>query len=71
MNAPEFRPDEGGDEGGSGHSHWMMIACCVPMIAIAIGLVVAGVVSVGFLIVAIGCLAMMAMMMLMMMKGGE
>lgn len=71
MNAPELRPDdEDGNEGGGGHSHWMMLACCVPMIAVAIGLVVAGVVSAGFLIVAIGCLAMMAMMMLMM-KGGK
>lgn len=70
MNAPELGPDEDGNEGGGGHSHWMMLACCVPMFAVAIGLVVAGVVSAGFLIVAIGCLAMMAMMMLMM-KGGE
>lgn len=70
MNAPELGPDEDGNEGGGGHNHWMMLACCVPMIAVAIGLVVAGVVSAGFLIVAIGCLAMMAMMMLMM-KGGE
>lgn len=70
MRASETPPDDGGNDNGGGHGHWMMVACCVPMIAIAIGLVVAGVVSAGFLIVAIGCLTMMTMMMLMM-RGGE
>ena len=46
------------------HRHgWLMIACCVPMIAIAIALVAIGVVSPGFLLVALGCTAMMALMM--------
>lgn len=46
----------------AGH-HWMMIACCVPMLVIAIALVAAHVVSVGFLVLALACTAMMALMM--------
>ena len=52
----------GGHEGHGGH-HWMMIACCIPMIVIAIALVAAGVASPGFIFVAFACLAMMWMMM--------
>ncbi len=48
--------------GGHGHS-WMMIACCIPMLVIAGGLVAAGVVSPGFLLYAVGCTAIMALMM--------
>ncbi|MEO8092413.1 MAG: hypothetical protein ABI726_06870 [bacterium] len=45
-----------------GHSRWMMIACCVPMLLIAL-LLVAGGAGVGFLIIAVACTAMMAAMM--------
>lgn len=45
-----------------GHS-WTMIACCIPMLLIAVVLVVTGVVGVGFLFVAVVCTAMMALMM--------
>jgi len=45
-----------------GHS-WMMIACCIPMILIAVALVGSGAVSPGFLVVAIACTAMMTLMM--------
>ena len=48
--------------GRFGHG-WMMIACCIPMLAIAVALVIAGVISGGFLLFAIGCTAMMALMM--------
>lgn len=51
---------------GAGHRHGhrlMMIACCVPMLVIAVALVATGVASPGFLIVAIGCTVMMAVMM--------
>lgn len=48
--------------GGGGHG-WMMIACCVPMLIIAGALVATGVVSGVFLLYAIACTAMMAMMM--------
>ena len=46
-----------------GHGHWMMIACCVPMLAIAVVLVATGAVGSGFILVALMCTVMMAMMM--------
>lgn len=46
----------------SGHS-WMMMICCIPMVAIAIALVATGVVGSGFLLGAGLCVAMMALMM--------
>ncbi|MGE0308052.1 MAG: hypothetical protein AB7N61_07230 [Acidimicrobiia bacterium] len=50
-----------------GHQHgghsWMMIACCIPMLAIAVLLVATGAASPGFLLVAVMCTAMMALMM--------
>ncbi len=52
------------EKGGQGdHGRWMMIACCVPMLVIAVVLVATGVVGFGFVIVAIACTAMMALMM--------
>ena len=51
------------EHGRHGRHGWMMVACCIPMLAVAIGLVAAGVVSAGFLLVALGCTAMMALMM--------
>ncbi|MHB1849076.1 MAG: hypothetical protein ACYCVO_08710 [Acidimicrobiales bacterium] len=56
---------------GHGGHGWMMVACCIPMLAVAIGLVAAGVVSAGFLLVALGCTAMMALMMRGMDHGGH
>ncbi|WP_328478405.1 hypothetical protein OHS71_08400 [Streptomyces sp. NBC_00377] len=53
-------PQQGGRPGGHG---WMMIACCIPMIAIAVVLVATGVVGIGFIFVAIACTGMMAVMM--------
>ena len=50
---------------GAGHHSrhsWMMIACCVPMLVIAVAIALSGA-GVGFLFAAIGCTAMMAMMM--------
>ena len=66
-------PDSGhgGDAGGHRRHGWMMIACCVPMLVIAIVLVVTGVASPAFLIVALGCTAMMAMMTGGMNHGGD
>ena len=50
--------------GGHGKGHgWMMIACCIPMLVIAVALVAAGVVSTSFLVFAVACTAMMALMM--------
>ena len=48
---------------GHGAHHWMMIACCIPMIVIALALATAGVVSPSFIFFAFMCLGMMWMMM--------
>lgn len=61
-------PDIGGEgveaPGHRGRSHsWMMIICCIPMLVIAIALVATGVVGPGFIVVALACTAMMALMM--------
>ena len=45
-----------------GH-HWMMLACCIPMLLIVIALVVTGVVSASAILYALACVAMMAVMM--------
>ncbi|MEX2106190.1 MAG: hypothetical protein WD810_04760 [Solirubrobacterales bacterium] len=55
--------------GHGGHGHWMMIACCIPMLVIAIALVATGVVGAGFIVVALMCTAMMALMMMGMSRG--
>lgn len=58
-------PETGTQHGKGGHAGhgWMMIACCIPMLAIAVALVATGVVGVGFIFVALVCTAMMALMM--------
>jgi hypothetical protein len=58
----EARPEENSPSHRRGHG-WMMIACCIPMLVIAVVLVATGVASPGFLVVAIGCTVMMAVMM--------
>ena len=63
----EPRGNGGMRHGGHG---WMMIACCIPMLLIAVALVAAHVVSIGFLAVAIGCTVMMALMIRGMGHGG-
>jgi hypothetical protein len=52
-----------------GHA-WMMIACCIPMLVIAVILVATGVASPAFQAVAVGCTLMMALMMGGMSHGG-
>lgn len=54
--------EHAGHPSGGGHS-WVMIVCCIPMLAIALVLVATGVVSVAFLIFAVACTLMMALMM--------
>ena len=71
MNQQRTQSDGPGGHGGhSGHG-WMMIACCIPMLIIAIVLVATGVAGPGFILAAILCTAMMAMMMGGMSHGGE
>ncbi|MBF6557519.1 MAG: hypothetical protein IVW52_15425 [Acidimicrobiales bacterium] len=54
-----------GQMGHSGHGghHWMMIACCIPMIIIVVALVAAGTIGVGWVLFAVLCVGMMALMM--------
>ena len=61
------QPAEPSGHGGHG---WMMIACCIPMLVIAVLLVATGVVSAGFLVFAVVCTALMALMMRGMSGGG-
>jgi hypothetical protein len=49
----------------------MMMACCIPMLLIAVALVAAGVASSGFILVAVACTAMMALIMHGMSHGDE
>ena len=58
---PHMEQDEKGKHGG--HGRWMMIACCIPMLVIAVALVATGVAGVGFIFAAVMCTLMMAMMM--------
>lgn len=59
-------PHDGhGDHGGHGRygrHRLMMIACCVPMLAIAAALVATGAISVSFLLFAIACTTLMFLM---------
>lgn len=59
-----------GQKKKAGHSRWMMIACCVPMLVIAAIIAIAGA-GFGFLVVAVMCTAMMALMMGGMSGGGD
>lgn len=66
-------PEQGGatDDAGlaptTAHRHGghglMMIACCIPMLLIAGVLVLTGVLTPGFFLLAVACTAMMALMM--------
>ena len=64
------QPASTSGHGGHGGHRWMMIACCVPMLAIAVVLVATGAASPAFLFIAVGCTLMMAMMMGGMSHGG-
>lgn len=64
------KPGPSGSHRHGGHG-WMMIACCIPMLVIAGVLVATGAASPGFLVVAVGCTLMMALMMRGMGHGGS
>ena len=59
-----------GGHGGHGGHRWMMVACCAPMLLIAIALVISGVANAGAIAFALACTAMMALMMAGMGHGG-
>jgi hypothetical protein len=63
MSEPQLHEAQPGHGTGHGSHGWMMIASCIPMLAIAGVLVATGVLSAGFLLIAVGCTAMMALMM--------
>lgn len=70
----QIRPDQHearGTHAGHGGHRWMMLACCVPMIAIALVLVVTGVAGAGVIFAAVLCTLMMALMMRGMGDGGH
>lgn len=52
-----------GSPGGHGGHGWMMLACCVPMVLIAVTLVATGVAGSGALVSALLCVVMMGAMM--------
>ncbi|MDT2006954.1 hypothetical protein FXW78_24665 [Rhodococcus opacus] len=49
--------------GGRSRHHWVMIACCIPMLVVAVALIATGTVGIGSLVFAVACLGMMAVMM--------
>lgn len=59
-----------GHHAHSGH-RWMMLICCIPMVAIVVLLIASGTAGSGALLWALGCVAMMAAMMLMMPGGHD
>lgn len=71
MSAPgghgPHEPDS--SKGSGGHGRWMMIACCVPMLAIAAIIAISGA-GLGFLAIALVCTALMVLMMGSMSHGG-
>lgn len=71
MTTLDDKPTAPHDQRHGGHGHWMMVACCIPMLVIAIVLVATGVAGAGFIFVAIMCTAMMWMMMRGMSQGGD
>ena len=60
---PHTRRADGHQAAGHAGHGWMMIACCIPMLVIAVALVASGVASPGVLFAAFACTAMMALMM--------
>ena len=56
-------PAHGQDQHGHGGHGGLMIACCIPMLAIAGVLVATGAASPSFLVIAVGCTLMMSLMM--------
>lgn len=63
MTGHQFDDRSDKPHGGHGGHSWLMIACCIPMLAIALALVVSGAASPGFMFAAIACTLMMALMM--------
>jgi hypothetical protein len=65
----QLNPHTGTGHDAHGGHRWMMLICCVPMIAIVLLLIVSGTAGSGAVLWALGCVAMMAAMMFMMPGG--
>ena len=65
MSTPQHRPDLPGDDQAAGkprRGRLLMLLCCVPMLVIAVLIVLRGA-GLGFLLIALLCVALMAAMM--------
>jgi hypothetical protein len=60
---PGPEQDPGQQNTGHGGHQWMMMACCLPMLVIAVVLVATGVAGAGTIFGAVLCTVMMALMM--------
>lgn len=66
------QPGPGGmRHGGPGRHTLLMIACCIPIVALAVLLVATGAAGPGVFLVALACLVMMGAMMFMMGRGSS
>lgn len=70
-SGPETDHTPVGTHAGHGAHRWMMLICCIPMVAIVVLLIVSGTAGSGALLWALGCIAMMAAMMFMMPSGHD
>ncbi|MCX5044054.1 hypothetical protein OG921_12845 [Aldersonia sp. NBC_00410] len=64
---PSVGDDSGLDDphgvGGRSRHHLAMIACCIPMLVVAVALIATGTVGIGSMVFAVACLGMMTVMM--------
>lgn len=62
-SGPPQQADGPGQQARHRRHRWMMVACCIPMIALFVAVWAAGLIPASFLIIAVACTAMMALMM--------
>ena len=63
MRQLDSHTQRGGAATPHGAHRWMMLACCIPMLLIAVVLILTGVASGSAILYALVCVAMMAVMM--------
>ena len=68
--ATETDVPSGAAHAGHRKHGWMMIVCCIPMLLVAVALVASGVAGAGTILIALGCTALMLLMMRCMDHGG-
>jgi hypothetical protein len=62
LHQHDHAPEDPDHKSGGGHSKWAMVACCIPMLVIALAIAFSGA-GFGFLLIAVACTAMMLLMM--------